>query len=361
MKAAAALLKIIQTKIGIVFAFFLPLVFFLFWMTGYNDATTRIDQLHVGLVYEASESAIAEQMTGSLPFQIEQESTLEEALDRMDNGKTDMVIALPAGLADSAHTDNGAKLTYYVNDRNSELVKSVMEKMASQITLMANQRVVPEAQALPIQAEIIKTNVIENFSTSMLPMILGFIPYIAMMTMNIQFNLSSMFLKRDHSKWSIFFGRQLIMLAVAIVASLVVSIIAKSVAPVDASFFGVWGFELLVFLACICFTQLGFALLGSAGPLFNIFFIPIQLMTAGNIISPEMLAPFYRHIGSFLPVPNGVEGAMHLVYGGGSASTYALHLVLIVIVTWGLTVLRTFLAKEKAAAPAARPAASAAH
>jgi len=45
-------LGITQTKVGIVFSIFVPLVFLLFWMTGYHGATERVDQLVVGIVNE---------------------------------------------------------------------------------------------------------------------------------------------------------------------------------------------------------------------------------------------------------------------------------------------------------------------
>ncbi|MDQ0720199.1 hypothetical protein QF049_001460 [Paenibacillus sp. W4I10] len=47
---------------------------------------------------------------------------------------------------------------------------------------------------------MVKTNNITNFTLSMLPMILGFITYIAVMTMNIQLNLSSMMLSRKYDR-----------------------------------------------------------------------------------------------------------------------------------------------------------------
>lgn len=61
-------------------------------------------------------------------------------------------------------------------------------------------------------------------------------------------------------------------------------------------------------------------------------------MTAGNVIAASMLTPFYRNQGAFLPAPNGIQGAMHLVYGGGTVVDYAANLAFIAMVTCGLTI-----------------------
>ncbi|TYP74909.1 YhgE/Pip domain-containing protein [Paenibacillus methanolicus] len=342
LKSASPMLNILQTRIGIVFSIFVPAVFLLIWMTGYNHATDRIDQLRVGLVgvdAAGAEDRIAS-VIDSMPFQVIPQAELSAALDDMNEGGMDMVIALPSGLAEQAQSGSGARLTYYVNDRSSEVVKSVMEGMAARLTTGLNGVIVPDAKPMPIQGEVVKTNPISNFATSMLPMILGFIPYIASMTANIQFNISSMRLIREYSQWDIFLSRQFILAGIAIVVPLLMSAATKLFLAAEASFWQLWGFEALVFAASLTVTQFAFAYFGNAAPLFNVLLIPVQLMTAGNIISASMLSPFYRELGSFLPVPNGVDGAMRLVYGGGSLSGSAMGLVWITVVALGLSIIR---------------------
>ncbi|WP_244444657.1 YhgE/Pip domain-containing protein [Paenibacillus camerounensis] len=341
MKFISEFLKIKPAKMGITFSIFLPFIFLLIWMTGFNGATERIDQLHVGLVAGSNEESrsIAEFLAKEAPFQTSMSSSKEDALSDMDNGNTDMVIVISSNLQSSS-AGSTEKLTYYINERNSEVVKSVMEGLSNKLTGQLNSTVVSNVQPLPIQAEVIKVNEISNFSSTMLPMILGFIPYIAMMTMNIQFNIASMIMKRQFGKWELFFGRQMVLVGIAIIVPLLLSAAIKIFLNVEASFWQLWGFEVLVFMASICMTQLGFVLFGGMGPLFNVFFVPFQLMTAGNVIAASMLTPFYRNLGAFLPAPNGIQGAMHLVYGGGTVGGYAGNLALIAMVTWGLTILR---------------------
>ncbi|WKK99965.1 hypothetical protein Q0F98_22085 [Paenibacillus amylolyticus] len=52
MKSFKDFLKVPQTKIGLVFALIVPLLFVVIWMTGYHQATERVDQLQVALVNE---------------------------------------------------------------------------------------------------------------------------------------------------------------------------------------------------------------------------------------------------------------------------------------------------------------------
>lgn len=352
-------LKIVQTKIGLVFAVFVPLLFTIIWMTGYNGATERIDQLKVGIVNEdqAAGQPIANAIGKQAPYQIVPYATLTEAQQQMDDGALMMVISIPENFTEQAAAGGNSKLVYYINQGNSDIAKSMMESSAAQISAVVGKQDFAAVQQEVVTTEVVKTHDISNFAISMLPMVLGFVTYIGVMTMNIQLNLSSMMLKRSRSKWEIFWGRQILLLGVSIIGSLIVTGIAMLFADTAASFWQMWGFHILVYMACIAVTQMGFALFGNAAPLFNVALIPFQLMTAGNIIPSAMLTPFYRHIGSFLPAPNAIQGYLRLIYSGAPVTVFVIHLLLIALITWGITVLRTALTRP---APSAlnQPAAS---
>ncbi|WP_458118626.1 YhgE/Pip domain-containing protein [Paenibacillus sp. Z6-24] len=354
-------LKIVQTKIGLVFAVFVPLLFTIIWMTGYSGATQRIDQLKVGIVNEdqAAGQLIANAIGKQAPYQIVPYSTLTEAQQQMDNGALMMVISIPKNFAEQAADERNSKLVYYINQGNSDIAKSMMESSAAQISAVVSKQgfTAVQQEVVMTEAEIVKTHDISNFAISMLPMVLGFVTYIGVMTMNIQLNLSSMMLKRNRSKWEIFWGRQILLLGVSIIGSLIVTGAAMLFADTAASFWQMWGFHILVYIACIAVTQMGFALFGNAAPLFNVALIPFQLMTAGNIIPSAMLTPFYRHIGSFLPAPNAIQGYLRLIYSGAPMTTFVIHLLLIALITWGITVLRTAMT-HPAPSPLNQPAAS---
>lgn len=344
-------MKAPTTTMGLIFGLVVPLLFVVFWMTGYNGATEHVDQLHVAFVAEDSAgAAIADHIAENVPFHAERIATLEKAQKRMNEGDLQMVISIPATLAEHVQNTGSGAITYYVNQANSDVAKGIMESVAEQITREVSGRLTGLSE-LPVQAEIVKTNTVANFSTSMLPMILGFITYIAVMTMNIQMNLSSLKLQREFSKWEIFFARQKLYLLIIVIFPLLITGAAMLFVDVHSSFLAMWAYHMLVYLTCICVTQMAFSLFGQAGPLFNVALVPLQLLTAGNIIPAIMLTGFYRLLGHFLPAPNAIQGYMKLIYGsGGSVSSYVVNMLLISAVCWGITVLSLALKGRAASA-----------
>ncbi|MFS0869146.1 YhgE/Pip domain-containing protein [Paenibacillus xylanilyticus] len=345
--------KILQTKIGLVFAFVVPLIFTIVWLTGYNGATERVDQLSIGIVNSdgAQGQSIEKMIKESVPYKTENYSTLEEAQQVMNDGDIGMIVSIPAQF--SANMDEGkGELTYYVNQAASDVSRSILEGSAEGISTSVGAQLSGIVQKEVVTTNVVKTNNITNFALSMLPMILGFITYIAVMTMNIQLNLSTMMLSRKYDRWNIFWARQLLLLIVCIVAPLIITSVAMLFVTPVASFWEMWGFHILVYIACVCLTQMSFVLFGGLGALFNVGMIPFQLMTAGNIIATEMLTPFYRHIGDFLPASNAVRGYVRLIYSGTSVTSIVINLILIAVVTWGITVARMALHKSPAAGAA---------
>ncbi|MGF9696142.1 YhgE/Pip domain-containing protein [Paenibacillus sp. MABNR03] len=341
--------KILQTKIGLVFAFVVPLLFTIVWLTGYNGATERVDQLSIGIVNSdgAKGQSIEKMIKESVPYKTENYSTLEKAQQVMNDGDIGMIVSIPAQFAANMNKGEG-ELTYYVNQAASDVSRSILEGSAEGISTSVGAQLSGIVQKEVVTTNVVKTNNITNFALSMLPMILGFITYIAVMTMNIQLNLSTMMLSRKYDRWNIFWARQLLLLIVCIVAPLIITSVAMLFVTPVASFWEMWGFHILVYIACVCLTQMSFVLFGGLGALFNVAMIPFQLMTAGNIIATEMLTPFYRHIGDFLPASNAVRGYVRLIYSGTSVSSIVINLILIAAVTWGITLARVALHKSPA-------------
>lgn len=350
-------LGITQTKVGIVFSIFVPLVFLLFWMTGYHGATDRVDQLVVGIVNEDGPQGadIATAIRTGVPYQTRMYDSLTEANQQMDDGVLTMVISIPAHFTEDVTTNGNTKMVYYINQANSDIAKSIVESSANSISSMVGAHTFADVHQEVVATDIVKTHDIPNFAISMLAMILGFVTYVGVMTMNIQLNIASMMLKRDHSKWQIFWGRQILLLLIAVVASLLITSVALLFAETAASFWQMWSFHILVYISCIAVTQMAFALFGNVAPLFNVALIPLQLMTAGNIIPTAMLAPFYRNIGHFLPASNAIQGYLRLIYSGASVSSFVIHLIWIAVITFGITWIRTALIKP-APSPISHPA-----
>ncbi|SFB51563.1 ABC-2 family transporter protein [Cohnella sp. OV330] len=350
--------KLLPTKVGLTFAFVLPLLFSVVWMTGYNGATERLGQLKVGIVNEEGEAgaAIEQAVRNAMPFEIASYGSLQEAQRQLNDGDADMIVSIPATFSADAQSGQG-ELTFYLNKTSAETANAILSASAERISSSLGQSQYGDSPRERIAANVVTLNDKSNFATSMLPMILGFITYVAVMTMNIQFNIASMMLGRCHGKWQIFWARQLIYVLVAALASLLTSGVAMLFVDPVASFGQMWGFHALVYAAAICLTQMTFALFGGLAALVNTGLIPFQLMTAGNIVPAAMLAPAYRHLGGFLPASNGVQGFFRLIYSGASVGPMAIHLMLIAVVAWGITVSRLALTKPKPQ-PVAQPAPS---
>jgi YhgE/Pip-like protein len=334
------MMKIPNTKVGIAFAIIVPLLFAIIWLTGYHDATSNFDRLDVAVVNEDGSQAdpVAEQMTANLPFHTEV-TTYEDAREQLDANDITMMIVIPKAFTEGLATQEDTALKFYMNSGNSQVALSAAESAARQMTASIG--------GSHVQADIIKENPISNFATSMVPMMLGFIVFIGFMTMNIQFNIVTQILNRKFGKWQVFWNKQLLLLIIGVVVPTIIVTIHALANDVASSYMQLWGFELLVAFACISFTQMSFAIFGNAGALINVAMIPFMLMTAGNIIPVDLLSPVFRVIGNILPASNGVQGFTQLIYNGEGASANILHLVLILVITFVLTLVAVTLKKQQ--------------
>lgn len=332
--------KIPNTKVGIAFAIIVPLLFSIIWLTGYHDATNHLDRLQAAIVNEdgTQADALADRMIDSLPFDAELAS-YDDAQEQLDQNDIAMLIVIPEAFTESLAKQGDTSLQFYMNSSNSQVALSIAENAARQMTA--------SIAGSNVQAEIIKENPIGNFATSMVPMILGFIVFIAFMTMNIQMNIVTQIVNRKFGKWQVFWNKQLLLLIVGLVVTTIIVTIHYFANDTAASYMQLWGYELLVVFACISFTQMSFAIFGNAGALFNVAMIPFQLMAAGNIIPTDLLSPVFRAIGAALPASNGVQGFSQLIYAGQSVPSTILHLGLILIITFLLSCLALALKKQQ--------------
>ncbi|OIN66951.1 hypothetical protein BLD48_08330 [Exiguobacterium sp. KRL4] len=333
MKTFKDVFSITQTKVGLMFALIVPILFLVVWMTGYQGATERLDQLRVAVVKDSSTVGFYENLQKESPFTVKAVTSETEGLKQLDAGEVEMVLV--ADLADQK------KLTFHVNQANAEFANGILKQATSEISQTLNGTPV-------ITSDVIVEHQVSDFSTSMLPILLGFVIYIAVMTMGIQFNLVTQILKNQHSKWSLFWSKQLLHGIVLLVVPLVMVSLAFAFSDIQASFIKVWAFQLLLTAACIGVTQMNFTIFGPIAPLVNVALIPFQLMTAGNIVPPSMLAPFYQTIGHYLPVPNAVAGLTRLIYFDGDISSFVIRLTVILLITVVVTLILTALRREQA-------------
>jgi len=332
MKAWKDVWSMTQTKVGLVFAIVVPLLFLIVWMTGYEGTTERLDQLNVGVVGEVNDPFVTS--LKEAPFTVQTVPTEAKGLEALDANEVDLVLQ---------KDDATRQLTAHVSQTNAEFANAILERATETISKQLNGEPT-------FTTSIVTEHAVSDFALSMLPLVLGFVIYIATMTMGIQFNLVSTILKSRHTKWDLFWSRQLLHGIVLLVVPLLLVSMAHLLTDINTPFIKLWAFELLVVATCIAVTQMNFALFGPIAPLVNVALIPFQLMTAGNIVPAKMLAPFYQSLGTFLPVPNAVSGFGRLLFMDGSIETQALHLAFLCIgsfiVTYFLTYLKNMSKKE---------------
>jgi len=326
MKAWKDVWSMTQTKVGLVFAIVVPLLFLVVWMTGYQGTTERLDQLNVGVIGEANDPFV--KSLKEAPFTVQAMATEAKGLEALDANEVDLVLQ---------KDDATRQLTAHVSQTNAEFANAILERATETIGKQLNGEPT-------FTTSIVTEHAVSDFALSMLPLVLGFVIYIATMTMGIQFNLVSTILSSRHMQRDLFWSRQLLHGIVLLIVPLLLVSVAYLLTDITTPFMKLWAFELLVVATCIAVTQMNFALFGPIAPLVNVALIPFQLMTAGNIVPAKMLAPFYQSLGTFLPVPNAVSGFSRLLFMNGDIGSQVMSLSLIAlssfIVTYGMMVWR---------------------
>jgi len=313
MKAWKDVWSMTQTKVGLVFAIVVPLLFLVVWMTGYQGTMERLDQLNVGVIGEANDPFV--KSLKEAPFTVQAMATEAKGLEALDANEVDLVLQ---------KDDATRQLTAHVSQTNAEFANAILERATETIGKQLNGEPT-------FTTSIVTEHAVSDFALSMLPLVLGFVIYIATMTMGIQFNLVSTILSSRHMQRDLFWSRQLLHGIVLLIVPLLLVSVAYLLTDITTPFMKLWAFELLVVATCIAVTQMNFALFGPIAPLVNVALIPFQLMTAGNIVPAKMLAPFYQSLGTFLPVPNAVSGFSRLLFMNGDIGSQVMSLSLIAL------------------------------
>lgn len=113
------------------------------------------------------------------------------------------------------------------------------------------------------------------------------------------------------------------------------------------SLFYTWFFLFLAFLTFVSLTQLFIVLFGPGGMIFNIILLSLQLVSAGVIVSREMLPLFYEKISAVLPAIYVAEGLFTIAFGGSNIFSDVLALVIILFSVLILAVLRVSFSRIK--------------
>ncbi|ANY67540.1 ABC transporter [Paenibacillus sp. BIHB 4019] len=371
-----AFMKRPTTIVGIITALMFQIVFSVIWMTGYNGVTDRIDKLHIAVVNEDQQfgTQIAGSLVSSLPFQMSQPSSLEDAKQQLNARELQMIIYFPADFTQKAMAADGkADIGYIINESNPALIKSIMSGVAAEVTKEANVQAieqgiagtlgkagVPTEQAAiagqslaeRITANIESTNQVKGMNNQMVPMMMVLASYVGAMIMGMNLEQSSMMVSAGAGRWKRFAARSIITAGSAVFVSLIgSSLLAAFNGQMEQGFLKLWLFQLMFVLAFMFVSQMFLYVFGMAGMLFNIIALSAQLVSSGAIVPRELLPDFYVKLGEALPATYAVEGLMNVLFGGTGIGSEVAALAIIAIVGFVISMAAVGLKKQAAMKP----------
>ncbi|MEK4750887.1 ABC transporter permease [Niallia sp. FSL W8-0177] len=385
MKTLKQFFKHPETIIGISTAVAFLLIFFCVWMTAYDGVNNRIDKLKIGLVNEDQQigSMIEKKVVKNVPFEVKMYQSIDSAKKDMNQSKVDMVMHIPAIFSSRLQENGKPEINYFINQGNATLAKQIMDGAAKNITQSINENVynykqqlilsnlqeqlgknIPSnelaqefskgiSQALEslniqsVQTTVEKTNNVDGFAPTMVPMMMVLASYVGSMIMSLNMNIVSSKIKSNYNKWSIFLVRQIINIGASILLSgITLLLFAIFNIELHISIMESGIFQIFVYFSFLSLTQMFVILFGPGGMLFNILVLSLQLVTSGVIIPKAMLSSFYQTIGSYLPATYASNGYYSLIFGGKSLTTEMMALLIVSTVTLFVALFRIALLKK---------------
>ena len=354
-----ALLKNRIFLIGLLGPIVWQLIYFSVVIPAVNDADIRIDNMTVAIVNQdpVMGNQIAAQLGQVLPFTTEQTTDLDAALDNMNDGDFNMVIAIPSDFTASLQEGN-AGVSYYINQSAPSTTKQLMETAANSINQELNENAFetmraaisenatvflsqsglpPEAlapignalgQALgslnnsPVAADIRKVNDAGGFIKTSFPLFIFLTFFIGSVMMIITHTIAARSVADRFSRNKIF--------ATGLGINIVYSLIIPWVVIAFASGFGidfsqglvtVWLLLAVGFFTFLLLFRMFSNWLGIPGTaLAALILFPFQLVTSGMMFPRELLPSFYNAVGDYLPATYFSSGINRIFYGELSIS-----------------------------------------
>ncbi len=388
MKALQQLFNIRETYIGIFATIAFQLIFFTIWMTAYDGINDRAENLTIGII--SDDSSVGQEVINglkeSLPFATKDFTSIEQAEKDLNQRQINMIIHIPADFSAQIQAGTEANIIYSINQANASLAKTMMESVAKQATEEVNHSLYPLQQgeiiktfsqqfsqlpleqntALKIQdtvattimsvkdqtvkSTIIKTNEVKGFAANFVPLMVIISSFVGAMVMIMQHQQAAEIVQHTVAKWSLFFARQLVNIAVAFVLPLLTIGLMHLFSISSAeNFFTIYFFQAFMFWAFLCLAQVFVIVFGNLGMVFNICALSLQLDTSGVLVPNAMLSDFYHRLASLLPATYGADGYYTIIFGGSSESlrNNSSSLAIIIAVTLVIASIAVALKKSK--------------
>jgi len=327
------------------------------FMGGYSALPKNLDQITLSLVNEDPNygKEFAAQLQKQLPFRIVTNQTFEEAKAALNNREVQFVMHIPKDFSQNlAQQGTTAKLDFLVNQSNPSTVTQtaqaaiakISEGISKQIEAQSIQGAfegmkVPKAQAeqmvKAITTKVEADTVIINpepagMHNQMAPFFLSMAMYVGSMIYSM---MSTGALKRMNGqlgKWKAFGSLQIVNLLVALIAPLVgVGLYFAFHGYGAETFFKVWLTHSLEMFAVIEFTSIFCILVGQAGMLINLPLLLTQSISAGSVMSREMMPGYFKAFSYISPMYYSVQLDYNTLFGGGKSGEFVLSLALIAV------------------------------
>lgn len=386
MKVFKSFFKQKETLLGIAAAIAFQLIFVIVWLTGYDGVYDRINQFSIGIVNDDTilGKEIVNELKNKESFQITEFKSVNQAKEELNQRNVNMLIHFPNELMEKLQANEMVNVDYYINQSAPTLTKQIMEKAANEINNTFNQQIsgtlntqlgeaIPQmvatefpnedmkpivndiatqvvqlvqqnTQTTPINKNLIKTNNKEGFAITMVPLLIVLASYISAMLISQYLQLANGNLINKYTRSSLFVGRQIINILLAISISLLtVCLMLFFSIEMDYNFFALWGFQAILLFSFLVISQLFVMLFGNAGMIFNIALTATQLVSSGAIVPRELLPSFYYELGNLLPATYGVNSYFSLIYGGGHLGSDLKYLMIIIVVLLAIATMAQFL------------------
>lgn len=313
------------------------------FLAGYTAIPGNMDRLPIAIIND-DQGAYGEQITKSLqkelPFkEIETSISNKAALEKLGDNELALVIHIPKTFsADMVDSKVSSSIEFTTNEATATAASSSVAQVATTINdqlaaKFSSETAIGMLQSLQIPKEeatamadtiqngyqgkiTVMNDIPTGMHNNMLPMFLTMALYVGAMIAAMQLSGTMKLNRGKASKTRLFIYMQITAVIIGVVAGLISTIIAFSVADVNNDlFFQVWGQQLLNYWACFNFTAIWVLLIGEAGMIINIPILLFQTIANGATISRDMMYAPFAWGSHITPMYYSVQGYFANLFG----------------------------------------------
>ncbi len=353
------LLKNKRLMLGI----FIPVVFALgllyLYLPAFNGIEDNIEKINVIIVNDDKGigTEITNQIETNAPFNLVEETSIDEAMNQLKEKKAHMVIEIPNDFTASIQ---GGKpvINFTIDEARQPAIDSAMEKAAEEITQLLNENMYkmkkgkitsgieefytkmedemsvnkPLQQSkeivghsldsldyTSINSNIVKINENNNSLNNVLPLLIFLTVFVSALIRTFLYEKEVNLVKVESPSWQILWHKQVLNILSAILYPLAILLIFYSFnIEIATSYSILWAFLSVAFFMFSLFIQVFIDLFSTKGVGFLILLLLVQILTSGIVLPIELVTRYYTWISPFLPATYFTEGIYTVIYSGSS-------------------------------------------